>query len=156
MQWKASSSLNRQDMHCNELNILQSIPKWILQCILEQALYPIYTTIYIYIYIACSFQYIVKTPEHANILLAKFTFAGKQCLQNQPSRGLKKRCSENMQQIYRRTPMLTCDFNKVPKQIALRHGCSPVNLLHNFRIPSPRNTYGWLLLYFSKPHLDFA
>ena len=28
---------------------------------------------------------------------------------------LKKRCSENMQQIYRRTPMLKCDFSKVAK-----------------------------------------
>ena len=26
---------------------------------------------------------------------------------------LTKRCSENMQQIYRRTPMPKCDFNKV-------------------------------------------
>ena len=35
-------------------------------------------------------------------------------LQKQPSRGvLKKRYSENMQQIYRRTLMLKCDFNKV-------------------------------------------
>ena len=25
----------------------------------------------------------------------------------------RKRCSENMQQIYRRTPILKCDFNKV-------------------------------------------
>ena len=34
--------------------------------------------------------------------------------QKQPYRGvLKKRCSENMQQIYRRTLMLKCDFNKV-------------------------------------------
>ena len=34
----------------------------------------------------------------------------------QPSRGvLKRRCSENMQQIYRRTPMLKCDFKKVAK-----------------------------------------
>ena len=34
-------------------------------------------------------------------------------LQKQPSRGaLRKLCSENMQQIYRRTPMLKCDFNK--------------------------------------------
>ena len=33
--------------------------------------------------------------------------------QKQPPRGvLKKRCSENMQQIYR-TPMSKCDFNKV-------------------------------------------
>ena len=29
---------------------------------------------------------------------------------------------------------------------ALWHGCSPVNLLHIFRIPFPRNTSGWLLL----------
>ena len=34
--------------------------------------------------------------------------------QKQPSRGvLKKRFSENMQQIYRRIPMSRCDFNKV-------------------------------------------
>ena len=34
-------------------------------------------------------------------------------MQKQPPRGvLKKRCSENMQQIYRRTPILKCDFNK--------------------------------------------
>ena len=31
-----------------------------------------------------------------------------------PGKGvLKKRCSGNMQQIYRRTPILKCDFNKV-------------------------------------------
>ena len=37
--------------------------------------------------------------------------------QKQPSRGvLKKRCSENMPQIYRRTPMPKCTFNKVAKQ----------------------------------------
>ena len=34
-------------------------------------------------------------------------------LQRQPSRGVpSKICSENMQQIYRRTPMPKCDFNK--------------------------------------------
>ena len=58
-----------------------------------------------------------------------------------------------MQQIYRRTPM--------PKwsnfiEITLRHGCSPVNLLHIFRISVFKSTSGWLLLswiislYFSK------
>ena len=31
-------------------------------------------------------------------------------------------------------------------EIVLRHGCSPVNLLHIFRTPFPRNTSGWLLL----------
>ena len=28
----------------------------------------------------------------------------------------------------------------------LRHGCSPVNLVHIFRPPFPKNTSGWLLL----------
>ena len=33
-------------------------------------------------------------------------------------------------------------------KIALRYGCSPVNLLHIFRTPCPKNTSGWLLLVF--------
>ena len=38
--------------------------------------------------------------------------------QNHLSRGaLVKRYSENMQKIYRRTPMQKCDFNKVAKQL---------------------------------------
>ena len=41
-------------------------------------------------------------------------------LQKQPSRGvLRKRFSENMKQIYRRTPMPKYDFNKVAKQLYL-------------------------------------
>ena len=54
-----------------------------------------------------------------------------------------------MQQIYRRTPCreaisinLLCNFIEV----TLRHGCSPVNLLHIFRTPFLKNTSGWLLL----------
>ena len=40
-------------------------------------------------------------------------------LQKQPSRGvLRKRCSENMHQIYRRKPMSKCDFNKVALTVA--------------------------------------
>ena len=31
-------------------------------------------------------------------------------------------------------------------EIALRHGCSPANLLHIFRTPFPKNTSGRLLL----------
>ena len=48
--------------------------------------------------------------------------------------------------------MPQCDFNKVAKQtqlhfkIALRHGCSAINLLHIFRTPFPKNTSGRLLL----------
>ena len=67
--------------------------------------------------------------------------------QKQRSRGvLRKRCSENMQQIYRRTPMPMCDFDCNFIEIALWYGCSPVNLLHIFRIPFPKNSSGWLLL----------
>ena len=35
-------------------------------------------------------------------------------------------------------------------EIALRHGCSSVNLPHIFRTPSPRNTSGWLLTFIVK------
>ena len=39
-------------------------------------------------------------------------------VQKQPSRGvLRKSCSANMQQIYRRTPMPKCDFNNVALQL---------------------------------------
>ena len=39
-------------------------------------------------------------------------------VEKQPPRGvLRKRCSENMQQIYRRTLMPNCDFNKVALQL---------------------------------------
>ena len=37
---------------------------------------------------------------------------------------------------------LLCNFI----EITLLHGCSPVNLLHIFRTPFLRNTFGWLLL----------
>ena len=60
-----------------------------------------------------------------------------------------KRYSENMQQIYRRTPMPKCDFNKVALhfiEITLRNGCCPVNFLHIFRRAFLKNTSGWLLL----------
>ena len=68
--------------------------------------------------------------------------------EKQPFRGvLRKKCSEIMQQIYRRTPMPNCDFNKV----TLRHGCSPVHLLHIFRTPLPKSTSGRLLLYLEPP-----
>ena len=60
----------------------------------------------------------------------------------------KKRCSENMKQIYRKHPCrsvisikLLCNFI----EIAHRHGCSPVNLVHIFRIPFTKNTPGlWM------------
>ena len=70
--------------------------------------------------------------------------------QKQPSRGvLRKRYSENMQQIYRTTTcrsvisiQLLCNFI----EIKLRHVCSPINLLHIFRTPFLMNTSGRPLL----------
>ena len=47
---------------------------------------------------------------------------------------------------------LLCDFI----EIAFRHGCSPVNLLHIFRIPFPGNTSTWLLLNFFSTELLYT
>ena len=33
-------------------------------------------------------------------------------------------------------------------EITLRHGCSPVNLLHIFRTVFPKNTSEWLLIFY--------
>ena len=58
-------------------------------------------------------------------------------VQKQPPRGVpRKRCSKNMQQMYRWHPWVN----------TLRHGCSPVNLLHIFGTPFPKNTSGRLIL----------
>ena len=62
-------------------------------------------------------------------------------------RCFRKRCSENMQQIYRGTPMPKCDSTKL-KKVALRHGCSQVNLLHIFRTSFLKITSGRLLLQY--------
>ena len=57
-------------------------------------------------------------------------------LQKQPSRGvLRKRYSENMQQIYRKTPM-PCNFI----EITLGHRCSPVKFAACFQNTSGRAT----------------
>ena len=45
-------------------------------------------------------------------------FIKKTKLQKQLRRGvLIKRCSENLQQIYRKTPISKCDFNKIGKKV---------------------------------------
>ena len=69
-------------------------------------------------------------------------------IQKQPfGSTLRKRCSENNQQIYRRTLVPKCDFHKVALQFYWNHrqGCSPVNLLHIFRTPFYKNASGGLL-----------
>ena len=48
----------------------------------------------------------------------KMNHVGLSIVQKQSSRGvLKKRCSENIQQIYRRTPIAKCHLNKVALQL---------------------------------------
>ena len=55
--------------------------------------------------------------ENSKKILASGTFDFCKW-QKQPPRDVpKKRCSENMEQIYRRTPMPKCDFDKVSKQL---------------------------------------
>ena len=84
---------------------------------------------------------------HFLIDRALFSEAATRCL-------LRKKCSENKQQIYRRTLVPKCDFNKVALQcyieITLRNEHCPVNLLHIFRTPFYKNTYGKLPPYFAK------
>ena len=71
-------------------------------------------------------------------------------LPKQPSRGvLKKRCSENMQQINRRTPMPKCDFNKVALQLYWNHALASVfscKFDAYFQNTFLKKTSGWLLL----------
>ena len=53
-------------------------------------------------------------------------------IQKQPSRVvLRKSCSENMQEIYRRTSRNLQQISFI--EITRWHGCCPVNLLHIFR-----------------------
>ena len=54
-----------------------------------------------------------------------------------------------MQQINSRTPMSKYDFNKVAKQLYWNHTAYFLMhiLLHTFKTPFPKYTYGGLLLY---------
>ena len=60
---------------------------------------------------------------------------------------LSKRCSENMQQIYKR-----CNFIK----ITLWHGCSPVNLPRIFRTAFTNNTTGRMRLTLLSENVTFT
>ena len=68
---------------------------------------------------------------------------------------LRKRCSEHIRQSYKRTPMPTCNFNKVASQveIAIWHGCSPINLIHIFRTSFSKNTFEGLFSEFIRRNI---
>ena len=61
-------------------------------------------------------------------------------------KGVLKTCSKFTEHPCRSaiSIKLLCNFI----EITLRHGCSLVNLLHVFRTPFPKNTFGRLLLNF--------
>ena len=77
--------------------------------------------------------------------------------QKQPFRGVLKKsvlkiCSKfTGEHPYQSVISIKLLFNFI--EIALRHKCSPVNLLHIFKTPFSRNTFGWLLLYNIDLHL---
>ena len=97
------------------------------------------------------FQALFKETPHLSTYYDPFALICDFNLKCRPFIGvLKKRCSENIQQIYRRTPRTKSDFNNAASnfiEIKVRHRCSPVNLLNIFRTPFSKNTSGWLLLY---------
>ena len=71
--------------------------------------------------------------------------------QKQPPRGApRKRCSENMQKIYSRTPTPKCNFNKVALQIYWNNTSASWVFSYKyaayFQTPFLKNTSGWLLL----------
>ena len=71
----------------------------------------------------------------------------------------RKRCCENMQQIYRRTPTTKCDFNKVVKQLYWNHTSAWVlsyKLAAYFQNTFPKNTPEPLHMMVVHKHLNFS
>ena len=70
--------------------------------------------------------------------------------QKQPPRGVpRKRCAEKCSKFTGEHQCRSAISIKLQNnfiEITLRHGCSPVNLLHIFRTPFLKNTSGWLLV----------
>ena len=73
-------------------------------------------------------QYSRDTAKVSSLPLLKITTKSTHILplkkktMRQPSIGvLRKRCTENMQQIYRRTLMLKCYFNRFAKELYWNH-----------------------------------
>ena len=92
--------------------------------------YPIFTKQLFLTYSGLCFHF--ASPKNTRKILISWRFQGMwnestrqkrvklklMTFQRQPLRGvLRKRCSENMQQNYRRTPTPKCDFNKFVLQL---------------------------------------
>ena len=74
--------------------------------------------------------------------------------QTPPSKGvLRKKCYENMQQIYRRTLMPKCDFNKIAEQLYWNHTSTWVL---SFKFAAYfRNTFSYEHLWRAVPELNW-
>ena len=107
-------------------------------------------------FILLTFQNIIQSGKCINLLMIQneeiWHYFRKQLLRGVPW----KRCSKNMQQIYRRTPMPKRNFNKVAKQFYWNHTSVWVlscKFVAYFQNTFPRKPSGWLLLYIVKQKL---
>ena len=98
---------------------------WVRPTLKEYLLEGTKNLIFVWIYFflfwfILSFYYRFISGQTSNIFLnaLKARFDLLLWIQKQPSRGvLRRKCSEDMQQNYRRTPMSKYDFNKVALQL---------------------------------------
>ena len=107
-------------------------------------------------FILLTFQNIIQSRKCIHLLMIQngetWHYFQKQLLRGVPW----KRCSKNMQQIYRRTPMPKSDFNKVAKQFYWNYtsvlvlSCKSVAYFQN---TFPRKPSEWLLPYIVKQKL---
>ena len=86
-----------------------------------------------------------KTKTFKNVLRTKFQKILCLNFRSSPPEVLlgKGVLKIDIQQIYRRTLMPKCDFNKVANniiEITVRHGCSLENLMHFFRTSFSKKT----------------
>ena len=89
------------------------------------------------------------------LIFSSIGLFGHKIFQKQPFRGvLRKRCSGNMQQIYRRTPMPKCNFNNAPKQLywnctsAWMFSCKfCCTFSEHLFLRTPLNSYFWYLFF---------
>ena len=77
---------------------------------------------------------------------------GLKYYQKQPSRGvLRKMCSENMKQIYRRAPMPKCDSNNIKKKkVVLFPEICRVKIFLSPTLPDMSNVYENIYFLFQK------
>ena len=148
-----SFKVNSHETNCLELLIFHNVTKSLHYDGLSYHIYQITYILYIFctgFTERCPFTGLNMVLKHLTgkqsphlIYVVFIFFSSFKWNLEDPSRGvLRKRCSETMQQIYRRTSMPKCGFNKIGKKL--------VNLLHIFRTLFPKNTSGGLLLEFQK------